>query len=96
MITQELLEDVSDFKTEFNRLFAPVRFSDLEEQTDNVLTNDSCTHYRDPKTKQVYSCNYRNHKSSIPANDSTVRSLHELFVATAESQLKFRPYLIST
>jgi hypothetical protein len=67
--TQDKLENINKKlilqetqKHEFEKKYSNIVWNDLKKQKDNCLTDDSCIHYMDIKTKQIYSWNYYNKK----------------------------------
>ena len=56
----------------FNETYPELKFSDLEEQRDDIYTNDRSTHYRHKITRQVYSWEYGDlywYKSQLNLDD---------------------------
>ncbi len=62
----------------FNLMYPNISFSNLKKQNSNYLTNDGCTHFINPSTKEIYSWNFINN-TWTQHNNNYQQNLLKLF-----------------
>lgn len=56
-------------RIKFMEQFRNIFFNDLKKQTDNIITNDGCIHYKHIYTGKIYSWVFRSNKNEWIIND---------------------------